>query len=117
MTGASGDREGTISISSPTHLKRLPPAAPIQFVPKELRRALKDQDGKVNRNAWEMGLALAIKDVLRSGDLYLTQSKQYLSFWDLTMSESHWQEEQATAFDDLQQPRKHEAKTAPHRPM
>ncbi len=91
-------------------LKRLPSTAPIQFVPKELRRALKDQDDKVNRNAWEMGLALAMKDALRSGDLYLPQSKQHVSFWDLTMSESRWQEERATAFDDLQQPHKHEAK-------
>jgi hypothetical protein len=56
-------------------VKRLPPTAPRSFVPKELRRALHDQEGKLNRNAWEMGLALAIKDALRSGDLYLPQSK------------------------------------------
>lgn len=56
-------------------VKRLPPTAPRSFVPKELRRALHDQEGKLNRNAWEMGLALAITDALRSGDLYLPQSK------------------------------------------
>jgi TnpA family transposase len=91
-------------------LKRLPSTAPIHFVPKELRRALKDQDDKVNRNAWEMGFALAIKDALRSGDLYLPQSKQHVSFWDLTLSETRWQEVRTTAFADLQQPHKHEAK-------
>ncbi len=51
-----------------------------------------------------------MKDALRSGDLYLPQSKQYVSFWDLTLSETRWQEERATAFADLQQPQKHEAK-------
>ena len=29
-----------------------------------------------------------IKDALRSGDLYLPQSKQHVSFWDLTLSDT-----------------------------
>ena len=91
-------------------LNRLPQTVPTNFVPKELRRALKDQDGKVNRNAWEMGLALAMKDALRSGDLYLPQSKQHVSFWDLTLNETRWQEVKTSSFDELQQPQKHEAK-------
>jgi TnpA family transposase len=91
-------------------LTRLPPTAPTTFVPQELRRALKDQAGNLNRNAWEMGLALAIKDALRSGDLYLPQSKQHVSFWDLTLSEPRWQEVKTSSFDDLQQPHKHEVK-------
>jgi len=56
-------------------LKKLPKDAPTAFVPKELRRALRDGAGNINRNAWEMSLAFAIKDALRSGDLYLPQSK------------------------------------------
>ncbi len=40
-------------------LKSLPKKAPTAFVPKELQRILKDEDGNINRNAWEMGLALA----------------------------------------------------------
>jgi len=92
-------------------LTRLPPTAPTSFVPQDLRRALKDQDGKVNRNAWEMGLALAMKDTLRSGDLYLPQSKHHVSFWDLTLSDTRWQEVRTSAFTDLQQPHKHAAKT------
>jgi TnpA family transposase len=91
-------------------LSRLPPTAPSNFVPKELRRALKDQAGHLNRNAWEMGLALAIKDALRSGDLYLPQSKHHVSFWDLTLSDTRWQEVRTASFNDLQQPQKPEAK-------
>ena len=91
-------------------LKRLPPTAPSGFVPKELRRALKDQTGQLNRNAWEMGLALAIKDALRSGDLYLPQSRHHVSFWDLTLSDTRWQEVRLSSFDTLQQPQQHEAK-------
>jgi len=72
-------------------LKQIPPDAPTSFVPKELRRALTDKSGKINRNAWEMGLALAIKDALRSGDLYLPQSKQHVSFWNMMLSETQYQ--------------------------
>ena len=92
-------------------LKQLPSTTAISFVPKELRRALKDPAGKLNRNAWEMGLALALKDVLRSGDIYLPQSKQHVSFWDLTLSDTRWQEVRTEAFTELKQPPKGEAKT------
>ena len=92
-------------------IKKLPPDTPTAFVPKELRRALRDDAGNINRNAWEMGLALAIKDALRSGDLYLPQSKQHVSFWDLMLSDSRWQELKEDAFSELQIPEQHEAKT------
>ena len=92
-------------------LTKLPPIAPTTFIPKELRRALRDQHGHLHRNAWEMGLALAVKEALRSGDLYLPQSKQHVSFWDLMLSNTRWQAVRTSAFDDLKQPPKHEAKT------
>jgi len=71
-------------------LKRVSPTVPTGFVPRELQRALKDQTGQIN----ETDLALAIKDALRSGDLYLPKSKQHVSFWELTFSEPRWQTEQ-----------------------
>ena len=92
-------------------LKQMPPKLATNFVPRELWRALTDKTGAINRNAWEMGLAFAIKDALRSGDLYLPQSKQHVSFWDLTLDNAHWQEVKTTAFDELRQPPKSEVKT------
>jgi TnpA family transposase len=91
-------------------LKKLPPDAPTAFVPRELRRALKDERGNPNRNAWETGLALAIKDALRSGDLYLPQSKHHVSFWDLTLNDTRWQAVRDSAYAELQQPHPAEAK-------
>lgn len=91
-------------------LKQLPAAAPTSFVPKELRRALIDETGNLNHNAWEMGLALAIKDALRSGDLYLPQSKQHVSFWDFMLGEAQWQQVKDTSYTELQQPQQSEAK-------
>ena len=90
--------------------KKLPQDAPTAFVPRELRRALKDDRGNLHRNTWETGLALAIKDALRSGDLYLPQSKHHVSFWDLTLSDTRWQAMRNSAYAELQQPHPHEAK-------
>jgi TnpA family transposase len=91
-------------------IKKLAKTVPQEFVPKDLRRALKNQTGQLNRNAWEMGLALAIKDALRSGDLYLPQSKQHVSFWDLMLSETRWQEICTVSSEELQQPKKTEVR-------
>jgi TnpA family transposase len=90
-------------------LKQLPANVATGFVPKELRNSLMDDQGRINRNAWEMGLALALKDALRSGDLYLPQSKQHLSFWDFMLSETQWEAVKMSAYVDLKQPQKQEA--------
>lgn len=91
-------------------LKQLEPDAPTTFVPKELRKALKDDNGNINRNAWEMGLALALKDALRSRDLYLPQSKQHVSFWNFMLSDDHWEAVKDDSYLELQQPVQSEAK-------
>jgi len=82
-------------------MNKLPPSAPTAFVPQELHRALKDATGTINRNAWETGLALAIRYALHSGDLYLPQSKHHVTFWDLTLSETRWQEVRDTSYTIL----------------
>lgn len=91
-------------------LKKLRATVPTAFIPQELRRALKDKSGNINRNAWELGLAMAIKDALRSGDLYLPQSKQHVSFWDLMVNETCWKETREASYVELQQPHQKEVK-------
>lgn len=91
-------------------IKKLPKDTPTAFVPKELQRALHDEGGKLNRNIWEMGLALALKDALRSGDLYLPQSKQYVSFWNMMLSDTDWQALDASSHIELELPQAQEAK-------
>ncbi len=91
-------------------LKKLPRDTPIAFVPRELRRGLHDDAGHINRNVWEMGLSFAIKDALRSGDLYLPQSKQHVSFWNLMLSDTAWQALESSASTELQLPEKEDVK-------
>lgn len=87
-----------------------PPETPIDFVPKSLLWSLHDASGKIQRNAWEMGLALAMKDALRSGDLYLPQSKHYVSFWKLVLDEAKWAEIKEETFKILDQPRQQQVR-------
>jgi hypothetical protein len=55
---------------------------PCEFVPAAWRRFL-IENGKVDRRIWEISLALAIRDALRAGNLFLPASREHVSFWNL----------------------------------
>jgi hypothetical protein len=84
-------------------IKNLPENAPISFIPKELRRVLKNKKGQLNRNAWEIGLALAIKENLRSGNLCIPKSKEFISFWKMLLDNRQWEKEQKTIYESIKQ--------------
>ncbi len=63
-----------------------------------------EEPGSLNRNAWETGLALALRDAFRSGDLFIPESKQHVAFWDLLLSDDRWEDSKADSFADLEQP-------------
>ncbi|MBM4206663.1 MAG: DUF4158 domain-containing protein [Gammaproteobacteria bacterium] len=85
-------------------LKKLPENTPITFIPQELQRSYRDKDGRIKRNAWELGVAIAMKEALRAGDLYLPQSKQHVSFWDLMLDDRRWSDNREIAYEELAQP-------------
>jgi len=90
----------------------LPRKTTTSFVPRELFRSLKGQKGKLRRSTWEIGVALAMKDALRAGDLYVPQSKRHVSFWDLMLSEQRWQDTRSTAFENLNLPSQESVQSA-----
>ncbi len=92
-------------------LKQLPENLPTDFVPTDINHLLTNETGEVNRNVWETSLAIAIKNALRAGNLYLAQSKQHVSFWELILSETNWEEVKVDAYEELQQPSVDEAKS------
>ena len=55
-------------------LTTLPHHAPTAFVPGKLRPALYHTDGTLDRRTWELGLAVAVRDGLRSGDVFLPEA-------------------------------------------
>ncbi len=84
--------------------KEVPLEAPIQFIPAAWRSASKRDDGTIDRSLWEIALALAVRDALRSGDLYLPESRRHVSFWNLLTDECQWTEQRESAYAALALP-------------
>ena len=45
------------------------------------------ENGKVDRRIWEISLAFAVRDALRAGNLFLAESRDHVSFWNLIYDE------------------------------
>lgn len=90
-------------------LKKIPFDAPIQFVPQNWKAVLINSKGQINPRTWEISLAFAIKDALKSGDLFIPESQHYISFWNMVYSEKKWIADRARIYseqgfpDDCQQ--------------
>ena len=78
--------------------------APIAFVPRKFWPALSDPDGTLDRRTWELGLAVAVRDGLRSGDVYLPESRRHVSFPHLVYDPTRWHHERTDAYTELQLP-------------
>lgn len=77
---------------------------PTDFIESPWKRALYTKSGKLNRKAWEIGLCFAVKKGLRSGNLYLPQSRYYRDFWEPIYSVCQWQREKAVHYRELNVP-------------
>jgi len=91
---------------------RLPLEAPDGFVPQAWRAYLDGSDPSRRRRTWEIALALAIKDALRSGNLYVPMSRRHLPFWNLCYDEAAWTRVRTTAFEELGLPAEGQAAVA-----
>jgi hypothetical protein len=79
----------------------IPLDAPAEFVPASWRAALKRSDGSLDKRLWEISLSLAVRDALRSGDLYLPESRHHVSFSNLIYNERSWEQDRKGAYEQL----------------
>ena len=86
-------------------LKTLPPHAPTAFVPGKYHVALRQADASLDRRTWELGLAVAVRDGLRSGDVYLPESRSHVSFPNLIYDPARWTQERDLAYTELDLPK------------
>ena len=77
---------------------QLPTDTPTQFVPSSWRVALLDGRDRPDRRLWELALAFAVRDALRSGDLYLAESRHHVSFWNLVYATDQWTAKREDAY-------------------
>jgi len=85
-------------------LQTLPAQTPTAFVPGRCRAALHQSDATVDRRTWELGLAAAVRDGLRSGDVYLPESRRHVSFSNLIYDATRWTKERDLAYTELDLP-------------
>jgi TnpA family transposase len=76
---------------------------PHGFVPADWRPHLV-AGAKLDRGIWEISLALAARDALRSGGLFLTESRDHVSFWNLVYDDRSWQQAREQAYQHLDLP-------------
>ena len=60
--------------------------------------------GKLDRAIWEISLAFAVRDALRAGSLFLAQSRDHVSFWNLVYDDRNWQQAREQAYQRLDLP-------------
>lgn len=86
------------------HARNLPPDAPDDFVPPGWRMSLyrdKNKTGRADRRLWELALAVAMREALRGGGLYIPESRHHVSFSNLIYNEQQWAEDRTTAYAQL----------------
>ena len=94
-------------------LKTLPADAPDSFIASQWLAVYRaEADPRLRRKTWELSLGLALRDGLRSGDLYLPGSRNHVSFWSMCINEQRWEEERPAAYADLGLPREADAALA-----
>jgi hypothetical protein len=85
-------------------LPSLPSDAPVGFVNADLRAPVKHGEGPLRQHTWEIALGLAVRDHLRSGDLYLAESRNHGHFWNLVYDQTRWEQEREQGFARLSLP-------------
>lgn len=75
--------------------------APIDFATGMWRKAL--TRGRDLRT-WDLALAFTVRDALRSGDLYLAESRHHVSFWNLVQGPEQWAAARARAYLEMKLP-------------
>jgi len=69
--------------------RKLPEDAPIDFMPKNIQEMVV-VDGEVSKAAWECALLNAVRDEIKSGNIYAHQSKRFGRFDDFFIPEPEW---------------------------
>ena len=78
--------------------RKLPPDAPIDFVPARLRPFV-DTGGEIHKPAWECALLSVLRDEIKSGNLFVTHSKRFGDFEEFFIPTGQWEAMRASFFD------------------
>ncbi len=83
--------------------RKLPEDAPLGFLSRTLRPQVV-QNGTINKRAWECALLTAIRDEVKSGNLYVHQSKRFGRFENFFISKAQWEFRRKSFFERAELP-------------
>ncbi len=70
--------------------RNLPDNVPVDFIPKKIR-PLVENNGKLDKAAWECALLTAVRDEIKSGNISIGMSKRFGRLDDFFIAEGKWQ--------------------------
>jgi TnpA family transposase len=81
-------------------ISEIPFDAARRFIPNNWKKALYKENGTIDKRIWIIALGFAVRDALRSGTLYLPNSRHHQSFWNLVFNEKQWSEQRGNFFEN-----------------
>lgn len=82
-------------------IKVLPNYTPKEFIDYKIKNSLIASNGDLKRNLWEIGVAIALRNNLRSGEIYIPESKKHVSFWNLVYSKENWEKTRDQIYEEF----------------
>lgn len=65
-------------------------SAPLNFVSNRWQKHVYDDEGNVNRHYYELAALTELRNYIRSGDIFVSGSRQHKAFDDYLISEEDW---------------------------
>ncbi|PDY78938.1 hypothetical protein COA08_25655 [Bacillus cereus] len=76
------------------HSKRkIPEDAPLNFVPNRWKKHVFSDDGSIDRHYYEMAVLTELRNLVRSGNVSITGSRQHQDFEEYLISKDQWEKE------------------------
>lgn len=73
--------------------RKVPAAAPVDFVSNRWKKHLYEEDGTINRHYYEMAVLTELREHVRAGDVSISGSRQYRDFEEYLFSQETWNQD------------------------
>jgi TnpA family transposase len=87
-----------------THVREVPTNAPTRFVPAKWKAYVFGRDGKINRRYYELCVLWELRAALRSGDIWLPNSRRYANLKTYLIPQESWPDWKPAVCDLLHAP-------------
>lgn len=86
--------------------RTLDETTPLDFMPKSIQNLVVEDDGNINKQAWECALLTAVRDNIKLGNIAITNSKRYGRIDNFLMPVELWEERRQDFFQRAGLPEK-----------